>query len=88
VQQKPIGFEDDWDFILEPVGADRPFHEKKRRQVAVINNIAANDIIELAIPFDLLGVKANDEVQIFVTLNDRDRRSRSGPTAGISSSRS
>jgi hypothetical protein len=40
----------------------------KRRQVAVINNIAANDIIELAIPFDLLGVKANDEVQLFVTV--------------------
>jgi alpha-amylase/alpha-mannosidase (GH57 family) len=40
----------------------------KRRQVAVINNIAANDIIELAIPFELLGVKANDEVQVFVTV--------------------
>jgi alpha-amylase/alpha-mannosidase (GH57 family) len=40
----------------------------KRRKMAVINNVAANDIIELAIPFELLGVKANDEVQIFVTV--------------------
>ncbi len=40
----------------------------KRVKAAVINNIAANDIIELAVPFEMLGVKANDEVQIFVTV--------------------
>ncbi len=39
-----------------------------RQQMAVINTVAANDIIELAVPFDLLGVKANDEIQIFVTV--------------------
>jgi hypothetical protein len=39
-----------------------------RKQTAVINTVAANDIIELAVPFDLLGVKPNDEVQIFVTV--------------------
>jgi alpha-amylase/alpha-mannosidase (GH57 family) len=39
-----------------------------RQQSAVINTVAANDIIELAIPFNLLGVKANDEIQIFVTV--------------------
>jgi alpha-amylase/alpha-mannosidase (GH57 family) len=39
-----------------------------RSQVAAINAVAANEIIELAIPFDLLGVKVNDEVQIFVTV--------------------
>jgi alpha-amylase/alpha-mannosidase (GH57 family) len=39
-----------------------------RTQVAVINSIAANEIIELAIPFDLLGMKPNDEVQLFVTV--------------------
>jgi alpha-amylase/alpha-mannosidase (GH57 family) len=39
-----------------------------RKQVAVINAVAANEIIELAIPFELLGVKVNDEVQIFVTV--------------------
>ncbi len=51
------------------VSADLFLRENgKRRQVAVINNIAVNDIIELAIPFELLGVKANDEVQIFVTV--------------------
>ncbi len=40
----------------------------KRTKAGAINNIAANDIIELAIPFEMLGVKANDEVQIFVTV--------------------
>ena len=39
-----------------------------RNQIAVINTVAANDIIELAVPFELLGVKANDEIQIFVTV--------------------
>jgi len=39
-----------------------------RNQIAVINTVAANDIIELAIPFELLGVKPNDEVHIFVTV--------------------
>jgi len=39
-----------------------------RSQIAAINNVAANEVIELAIPFDLLGVKPNDEVHIFVTV--------------------
>ncbi len=39
-----------------------------RRQLGVINTVAANDIIELAIPFEQLGVKENDEVQIFITV--------------------
>jgi len=39
-----------------------------RSQTAVIHTVAANEIIELAIPFDLIGVKPNDEVQIFVTV--------------------
>jgi hypothetical protein len=39
-----------------------------RRQTAAINTVAANDIIELAVPFELLGVKQNDELQIFVTV--------------------
>jgi len=39
-----------------------------RREAAAINTVAANDIIELAVPFDMLGVKPNDEVQIFVTV--------------------
>jgi len=39
-----------------------------RLQAAAINTVAANDIIELAVPFELLGVKANEEVQIFVTV--------------------
>jgi alpha-amylase/alpha-mannosidase (GH57 family) len=42
-----------------------------RKQVAVINTVAANEIIELALPFELLGVKPNEEVQIFVTV-ERD----------------
>jgi len=39
-----------------------------RSQATAINTIAANTIIELAVPFDLLGVKPNDEVQIFITV--------------------
>ena len=39
-----------------------------RTQVGVINSVAADEIIELAVPFELLGVKPNDEVQIFVTV--------------------
>lgn len=39
-----------------------------RKEVAVINTIAANDIIELAASFDLFELKANDDVQLFVTV--------------------
>jgi alpha-amylase/alpha-mannosidase (GH57 family) len=39
-----------------------------RTQVAVIHTVAANEIIELAMPFDLLGVKTNDDIQLFVTV--------------------
>ncbi len=39
-----------------------------RTRVESINSVAANEIVELAVPFDLLGVKPNDEVQIFVTV--------------------
>ncbi len=40
----------------------------ERKQAAIINTVAANDIIELAMPFDLIGVKPNDDLQIFVTV--------------------
>jgi alpha-amylase/alpha-mannosidase (GH57 family) len=40
----------------------------ERNQVAEVDTVAANEIIELALPFDLLGVKPNDEVQLFVTV--------------------
>ncbi|HEX9020074.1 MAG TPA: glycoside hydrolase family 57 protein [Nitrospirota bacterium] len=39
-----------------------------RTQAAQINTVAANEIIELAVPFDLLGVKPNEDVRIFVTV--------------------
>jgi alpha-amylase/alpha-mannosidase (GH57 family) len=39
-----------------------------RNQVAVIHTVAANEIIELAMAFDLLGVKPNDDIQLFVTV--------------------
>ncbi|HYA89083.1 MAG TPA: glycoside hydrolase family 57 protein [Nitrospirota bacterium] len=39
-----------------------------RLRMAAINTVAANDIIELAITFELLGVKQNDELQLFVTV--------------------
>jgi alpha-amylase/alpha-mannosidase (GH57 family) len=39
-----------------------------RTQVTAIHSVAANDVIELAVPFDLLGLNPNDEVQLFVTV--------------------
>jgi hypothetical protein len=39
-----------------------------RNQLAVINTVAANDIIEIAVPFELVGLRPNGEVQIFVTV--------------------
>jgi hypothetical protein len=39
-----------------------------RTLVSEIHTVAANDIIELAVPFELLGIKANDEIQMFVTV--------------------
>jgi alpha-amylase/alpha-mannosidase (GH57 family) len=39
-----------------------------REQVSAINTVAANEIIELAVPFELLGVKPNDDLQFFVTV--------------------
>lgn len=40
----------------------------ERKEVSVINTVAANDIIELAMPFDLLGLKPDDEVHLFITV--------------------
>lgn len=39
-----------------------------RKQAASIHTVAANDIIELALPFELLNVKPNDEIHFFVTV--------------------
>ena len=39
-----------------------------RKQAAVIHTVAANEILELALPFDLLGMRPNDEIQMFVTV--------------------
>jgi len=39
-----------------------------RTPVGQVNTVAANEIIELAVPFEMLGVKPNDDVQIFVTV--------------------
>jgi len=39
-----------------------------RKQLADIHTVAAKDIIELAVPFDLIGLRANDEVQLFITV--------------------
>lgn len=40
----------------------------ERKEASVINTVAANDIIELAMPFDLLGLKPDDEVHLFITV--------------------
>jgi len=43
----------------------------ERKQAASINTVAAYEIIELAVPFELIGVRSNDDVQFFVTV-ERD----------------
>lgn len=40
----------------------------QRMLLSRIDTVAANDIIELAVPFELLGVKPNDEVHFFITV--------------------
>lgn len=40
----------------------------ERSELSVINTVAARDVIEIAIPFELLGVRAGDEVHLFVTV--------------------
>lgn len=40
----------------------------RRSRVADINSVAANEIIELAVPFELLGARPNDEIHFFVTV--------------------
>lgn len=40
----------------------------ERKEIGAVHTVAANDIIELAIPFELLDVRPNEEVQLFVTV--------------------
>jgi alpha-amylase/alpha-mannosidase (GH57 family) len=43
--------------------------EKESRQlIAAIHSVAANDIIELAIPFEMIGAVQNEDLQIFITV--------------------
>jgi alpha-amylase/alpha-mannosidase (GH57 family) len=53
-----------------------------RRQIAVIHTVAANDIIELAVPFDMLGVKPNDEIHLFVTVEHAGSEVEKWPLRG------
>lgn len=39
-----------------------------RKKISEINSVAANEIIELAVPFEMLGVKPKDEIHFFVTV--------------------
>jgi alpha-amylase/alpha-mannosidase (GH57 family) len=54
-----------------------------RTEAAAINAVAANDIIELAIPFDLLGVKPNDEVHLFITVERNGSEVEKWPYRGF-----
>jgi len=53
-----------------------------RRQIAVINTVAANEIIELAVPFGTLGVKPNDEIHLFVTVEHAGSEVEKWPSRG------
>jgi alpha-amylase/alpha-mannosidase (GH57 family) len=54
-----------------------------RSQVAGLQSAAAHDIIELAVPFDVIGVKPNDEVQIFITVERSDSEIEKWPYRGF-----
>ena len=54
-----------------------------RKEIATINNVAANEIIELAIPFELLGVKPNDEIRCFVTVERKGSEIEKWPYRGF-----
>jgi len=54
-----------------------------RTQITAIHTVAANDIIELAVPFDLLGVKPNDEVHFFVTVEHAGSEVEKWPFRGF-----
>ncbi len=53
-----------------------------RNQLAVIHTVAANDIIELAVPFSLINVKSNDEVHFFVTVERGGSEVEKWPSRG------
>jgi len=54
-----------------------------RKEVAAINNVAANEIIELAIPFELLGVRPNDEIHCFITVERKGSEIEKWPYRGF-----
>jgi hypothetical protein len=55
----------------------------ERQQIAAINTIAANEVIEMAIPFDILGVKQNDEMHFFITVERRESEVEKWPFRGF-----
>ncbi len=54
-----------------------------RAQIAAINTVAANEIIELAIPFEMLGVKPNDELHFFITVERKGSEVEKWPYRGF-----
>jgi alpha-amylase/alpha-mannosidase (GH57 family) len=55
----------------------------ERKEAATINNVAANEIIELAIPFELLGVKPKDEIHCFITVERKGSEVEKWPYRGF-----
>ncbi|MDA8099427.1 MAG: glycoside hydrolase family 57 protein [Nitrospiraceae bacterium] len=55
----------------------------ERTVVAPINTIAAGEIIELAVPFELLAVKPNDEVNFFLTVERKGSEVEKWPYRGF-----
>jgi alpha-amylase/alpha-mannosidase (GH57 family) len=54
-----------------------------RQEVSPLHSIAANEVIEFAIPFDLLGVQPNDEVQFFITVERKESEVEKWPIRGF-----
>ena len=55
----------------------------ERKEVASINSVAANDVIEMALPFELLGVRPNDDLQFFITVERRHAEVEKWPYRGF-----
>jgi alpha-amylase/alpha-mannosidase (GH57 family) len=54
-----------------------------RREVSPIHSVAANEIIELAVPFEMLGVNPNDEIHFFITVERKGSEVEKWPFRGF-----
>jgi len=61
------------------------FRDEKgeRKEISPLHSVAANEIIELAVPFDLIGIKANEEIHLFITVEREGSEVEKWPARGF-----